>query len=58
MASGGLHGLSRNADGVRETFTMTDGLTSNDVRLIFEDRNHDIWLGTISGLQRLREPPA
>jgi len=55
MASGGLHGLSRNADGVRESLTMTDGLASNDVRLIFEDRSHDIWLGTISGLQRLHQ---
>jgi ligand-binding sensor domain-containing protein len=55
MASGSLHGVSRNVNGVQETFTMADGLTSNDVRLIFEDRSGDIWLGTISGLQRLHK---
>ena len=53
MASGGLHGLSRKSEGETEILTTADGLASNDVRSIFEDRNHDIWLGTISGLQRL-----
>ena len=53
MASGGLHGLSRKSEGETEILTTADGLASDDVRLIFEDRNHDIWLGTISGLQRL-----
>lgn len=53
MASGGLHGLSRRAGDTKETLTETDGLASNDVRTILEDRNGDIWLGTIAGLQRL-----
>ena len=53
MASGGLHGLSRNANGVRETLTAAEGLAANDVRTIFEDRGGDVWIGTISGLQRL-----
>jgi signal transduction histidine kinase/ligand-binding sensor domain-containing protein len=53
MASGGLHGLSRKSEGDTELLSTADGLASDDVRLIFEDRNHDIWLGTISGLQRL-----
>jgi signal transduction histidine kinase len=53
MASGGLHGISRNDHGNLETLTVADGLTTNDVRLIFEDHDGDIWLGTISGLQRL-----
>jgi signal transduction histidine kinase/ligand-binding sensor domain-containing protein len=53
MASGGLHGLSRKSGDKVETLTAEEGLASDDVRLIFEDRNHDIWLGTISGLQRL-----
>jgi len=63
MASGGLHGLSRNrsrsstsgahnSDSI-ETLTVADGLTSDDVRLLFEDRDGDVWIGTISGLQRL-----
>jgi signal transduction histidine kinase/ligand-binding sensor domain-containing protein len=55
MASGGLHGLSRKSESDTETLTTADGLASDDVRLIFEDRNHDIWLGTISGLQRLHQ---
>jgi signal transduction histidine kinase/ligand-binding sensor domain-containing protein len=53
MASGGLHGISRKSADSREVLTTADGLASNDTRLILEDRNHDIWLGTIAGLQRL-----
>ena len=53
MASGGLHGLSRKSGDQKEILTAADGLASDDVRTIFEDRSHDIWLGTISGLQRL-----
>jgi hypothetical protein len=53
MASGGLHGLSRKSGDQKETLTAQDGLASGDVRVIFEDRGHDIWVGTISGLQRL-----
>lgn len=67
MASGGLHGISRatlpflaakagkageNEKRV-ESLTAAEGLASNDARLVFEDRSHDIWIGTISGLQRL-----
>jgi len=66
MASGGLHGLSRETqvraagrggkdrDKTRiEILTAKDGIASNDVRVLFEDRSHDVWVGTISGLQRL-----
>jgi signal transduction histidine kinase/ligand-binding sensor domain-containing protein len=63
MASGGLHGISRNTHpgptgsashpGSIQTLTLADGLTSDDVRILFEDRDHDIWIGTIAGLQRL-----
>lgn len=52
MASGGLHGLSRKLGDRTEILTVTDGLASNDVRVIFEDNNRDVWVGTISGLQR------
>jgi signal transduction histidine kinase/ligand-binding sensor domain-containing protein len=55
MASGGLHGVSRKSGNTKETLTAADGLASDDVRVIFEDRNHDIWLGSISGLQRLHQ---
>ncbi|MGB8537220.1 MAG: two-component regulator propeller domain-containing protein [Acidobacteriaceae bacterium] len=53
MASGGLHGLSRKSGNTVENLTVADGLASNDARGLLEDRNGDIWIGTISGLQRL-----
>jgi signal transduction histidine kinase/ligand-binding sensor domain-containing protein len=53
MASGGLHGLSRKSGNTIEVLTAADGLASNDVRGLLEDMNGDIWIGTISGLQRL-----
>jgi signal transduction histidine kinase/ligand-binding sensor domain-containing protein len=52
MASGGLHGLSRRQGAQTESLTTADGLASNDVRIIFEDANKDVWVGTIAGLQR------
>jgi signal transduction histidine kinase/ligand-binding sensor domain-containing protein len=55
MASGGLHGLSRKSGDKTGTLTEADGLASNDVRTILEDRNGDFWLGTIAGLQRLHQ---
>jgi signal transduction histidine kinase/ligand-binding sensor domain-containing protein len=54
MAAGGLEGLSRkNSLGVQR-FGLQEGLASNDVRTLFEDRDGAMWIGTISGLQRLR----
>ncbi|WP_169305936.1 two-component regulator propeller domain-containing protein [Acidobacterium capsulatum] len=53
MASGGLHGISRESNGHVETLTASQGLASDDARVLFEDRNNDIWIGTIAGLQRL-----
>ena len=51
-------GVSRLAtDGgknVAEQFTRNDGLSSNFVRFIFEDREHNVWLATENGLDRLR----
>ncbi|MBB5316046.1 sensor histidine kinase [Tunturibacter empetritectus] len=53
MASGGLHGISRNVEGTVDSFRMEQGLASNDARILFEDRSGDMWIGTIAGLQRL-----
>jgi signal transduction histidine kinase/streptogramin lyase len=53
MASGGLHGISRKSAGHVEVLTAADGLASDDARVLFQDRNNDIWIGTIAGLQRL-----
>src|SRR5579859_823087 len=55
MASGGLHGVSRKSEARTEILTTAGGLASDDVRSVFEDRNRDIWLGTIAGLQRLHQ---
>ena len=37
-----------------EQFTRNDGLSSNFVRAVFEDREHNVWLATENGLDRLR----
>jgi signal transduction histidine kinase/ligand-binding sensor domain-containing protein len=55
MASGGLHGLSCKSIAHTEFMTVSEGLASNDVRVLFEDNNHDVWIGTIAGLQRLHQ---
>src|SRR6202007_554331 len=44
MASGGLHGLTRKSGDAIEPMTEADGLASNDVRMVLEDRNGDFWL--------------
>ena len=35
-------------------YTRDDGLSSDIIRSIFEDREHNIWVGTEDGLDRLR----
>jgi signal transduction histidine kinase/ligand-binding sensor domain-containing protein len=52
MASGGLHGLSRKSEKRIEVLTTADGLASDDVRVILDGSNEDVWVGTIAGLQR------
>ena len=37
-----------------ERFTRNDGISSDRARVVFEDREHDLWLGTENGLDRLR----
>src|SRR6185436_18401504 len=34
--------------------TTRDGLSSNYVQTVYEDRRGDLWIGTTSGLNRLR----
>jgi len=52
------NGVIRMAAGSGEVsasrFTRTDGISSDIVRVVFEDREHDLWLGTENGLDRLR----
>jgi ligand-binding sensor domain-containing protein/signal transduction histidine kinase len=54
MASGGLQGLSRKTAAGVQRLSMSDGLASNDTRLLYEDRDGAMWVGTIAGLQRLK----
>jgi signal transduction histidine kinase/streptogramin lyase len=49
-------GLIRVAGGKLERFTRSNGLSSDDVRAILEDREHDLWVATARGLDRLRDP--
>lgn len=39
---------------VDESFGAKDGLTSDTAAPVFEDREHNIWIGTESGLDRFR----
>ncbi len=55
MASGGLQGITRYSNGRLESLNLQQGLASNDARVLFEDRDGDMWIGTISGLQRLHQ---
>lgn len=41
------------SDGTWRMATVTDGLISNAVQAIYEDRDGNLWLGTLAGLQRL-----
>lgn len=47
---GPANGLPR-----RDEFRATDGLTSDSVYAIFEDRDGDIWVATTVGLDRFRD---
>lgn len=49
-------GLIRAAGGKLERFTRSNGLSSDDVRAVLEDREHDLWVATARGLDRLRDP--
>ncbi len=44
IATGGLEGLARKSQGGVQRFGLHDGLVSNDVRTIFEDRDGAIWI--------------
>jgi signal transduction histidine kinase/ligand-binding sensor domain-containing protein len=47
-----LHG--RTAQAGRETFSQADGLSSNYETSLLEDREGDIWVGGVAGLDRFR----
>jgi signal transduction histidine kinase/ligand-binding sensor domain-containing protein len=55
LASGGPEGIIRGDHGTVERLDKETGLTTDDARVLFEDRDGDLWIGTVAGLQRLHE---
>lgn len=53
VAQGLLHSYA----GKTSRFTHNDGLSSDQVKVLFEDREGSIWVGTVEGLHRFRELP-
>jgi signal transduction histidine kinase/ligand-binding sensor domain-containing protein len=43
--------------GRTDVFSQLDGLSGDDIYDLFEDREGNIWVGTINGLDRFRELP-
>jgi len=48
-------GLVHQKNGVWTTYTVHDGLSSNDIRALFEGSDGSIWVGTARGLDRLQD---
>ena len=49
-------GLLRVDHGNTTVFAHGDGLSSDRVHTLFEDREHNLWVGTADGLDRFHEP--
>lgn len=43
------------SDSPAEKFSRTDGLSNDNVRSLFEDREHNLWVGTQDGLNCIRD---
>ena len=53
----GGRGIVHIHQGRTDVFSQLDGLSGDDIFDLFEDREGDIWVGTINGLDRFRELP-
>jgi signal transduction histidine kinase/ligand-binding sensor domain-containing protein len=49
------HGLIYVYDGKTSRFTHKDGLSSDQVKALFQDREGTIWVGTVGGLDRFHQ---
>ena len=49
-------GILRVDAGSTSVFAQGDGLSSDRVHTFFEDREHNVWVGTADGLDRFHEP--
>jgi signal transduction histidine kinase/ligand-binding sensor domain-containing protein len=49
------HGIIRHLGERVETFERADGLSSDTITKIFEDREGSVWVGTTGGLDRFRD---
>ena len=57
MWFGTPNGLSAFSRGRWRTYTTRDGLPSNDITTVFEDRHGVLWVGTALGLAFVRRRP-
>ena len=51
------HGLMHSYEGKSSPFTHSDGLSTDQVFTLFEDREGTIWVATPDGLDQFRESP-
>ena len=51
------HGLIHVHNGRTDVFTKKDGLSGDVILSLFEDREGDVWVSTVGGIDRFREPP-
>jgi len=49
------HGLLHLHGGMTDVFSLTDGLSSDNISSIFEDHEGNIWVATAGGIDRFRE---
>lgn len=53
--AGGLARLKSRVSGGFITYTLADGLPTNDLRCLYEDRVGQLWIGTTAGLTRFSD---